>query len=150
MAGQKSSNCKEITEVVFLQLGAVVGAIGCLSRADYNLPIFLFTYVITKYFNDDAMDQVNQFFCLILMMWSFAVDALFLIFVAGDLWATPQWKQLAGWETGVHTCTWVVCCIGMGIKLGYILFKLIGDGKDMCTGFMNMFCCCCVKKSVKA
>lgn len=26
-------------------VGALLGAIGCLSRADYNLPIFLFAYI---------------------------------------------------------------------------------------------------------
>ena len=125
MGDQKKNNCLEITEVVILMFGALVGAIGCLSRPDYNLPIFLFTYVITKYFNDTTMDQVNQFFCLVLMMWSFAVDALFLVFIAYGLWDMKSWHQLAGWETGVHTCTWVCCIIGMVIKLGYILYKFI-------------------------
>lgn len=30
-------------------LGAVVGAIGCLGRADYNLPVFLFAYIAWNY-----------------------------------------------------------------------------------------------------
>ena len=145
MATQKQSQCKEITEVAFLQAGSVIGAIGCLARPDYNLPIFLFTYVITKYFKDDAMDYVNQFFCIILMGWSFAVDIIFLIFIAAELWDSKDYKHLAGWEDGLHTCAWVCCFIGMIIKLGYILFKFIGEGKGMCEGCMNMFCCCCVK-----
>lgn len=29
--------------------GALFGAIGCLSRADYNLPIFLFAYIAWNY-----------------------------------------------------------------------------------------------------
>jgi DNA-binding transcriptional regulator WhiA len=29
--------------------GAFLGAIGCLSRADYNLPIFLFAYIAWNY-----------------------------------------------------------------------------------------------------
>lgn len=30
-------------------LGAVIGAIGCLGRADYNLPVFLFAYIAWTY-----------------------------------------------------------------------------------------------------
>lgn len=29
--------------------GAFLGAIGCLTRADYNLPIFLFAYITWNY-----------------------------------------------------------------------------------------------------
>lgn len=36
--------------VPFLFLfGAVLGAIGCLGRADYNLPVFLFAYIAWNY-----------------------------------------------------------------------------------------------------
>ena len=35
---------------IFL-VGAVLGAIGCLARADYNLPIFLFAYIAWSYLN---------------------------------------------------------------------------------------------------
>jgi hypothetical protein len=30
-------------------LGAVIGSIGCLGRADYNLPVFLFAYIAWNY-----------------------------------------------------------------------------------------------------
>lgn len=33
----------------FFLLGAVIGAIGCLGRADYNLPVFLFAYIAWSY-----------------------------------------------------------------------------------------------------
>jgi hypothetical protein len=46
---QTRDTVKEGCETAFLIFGALVGAIGCLTRPDYNLPIFLFTYVITKY-----------------------------------------------------------------------------------------------------
>lgn len=29
--------------------GALLGAIGCLARADYNLPLFLFAYIAWNY-----------------------------------------------------------------------------------------------------
>ena len=36
--------------VPFLFLfGAILGAIGCLGRADYNLPVFLFAYIAWSY-----------------------------------------------------------------------------------------------------
>ena len=31
--------------------GAFLGAIGCLGRADYNLPVFLFAYIAWIYMN---------------------------------------------------------------------------------------------------
>jgi hypothetical protein len=33
---------------IFL-VGALFGSIGCLARADYNLPIFLFAYIAWNY-----------------------------------------------------------------------------------------------------
>lgn len=33
----------------FFLAGAVIGAIGCLGRADYNLPVFLFAYIAWSY-----------------------------------------------------------------------------------------------------
>lgn len=33
----------------FFLVGAVIGAIGCLGRADYNLPVFLFAYIAWSY-----------------------------------------------------------------------------------------------------
>ena len=33
---------------IFL-FGALIGAIGCLGRPDYNLPIFLFAYIAWNY-----------------------------------------------------------------------------------------------------
>ena len=32
-------------------LGALLGAIGCLGRPDYNLPVFLFAYIAWNYMN---------------------------------------------------------------------------------------------------
>jgi hypothetical protein len=33
----------------FFLVGAIIGAIGCLGRADYNLPVFLFAYIAWSY-----------------------------------------------------------------------------------------------------
>jgi len=46
---QKSSgSAAQYVPYIFL-IGAVVGAIGCLGRADYNLPLFLFAYIAWSY-----------------------------------------------------------------------------------------------------
>lgn len=37
----------------FFLVGAVIGAIGCLGRADYNLPVFLFAYIAWSYLRVD-------------------------------------------------------------------------------------------------
>lgn len=42
------SNAASFIPKIFLA-GAFFGAIGCLSRADYNLPIFLFAYIAWNY-----------------------------------------------------------------------------------------------------
>lgn len=46
--GRTSAGPASYVPYIFL-LGAVLGAIGCLGRADYNLPVFLFAYIAWSY-----------------------------------------------------------------------------------------------------
>ena len=41
-------DCTTVIPKIFL-IGALLGAIGCLSKADYNLPVFLFAYIAWNY-----------------------------------------------------------------------------------------------------
>jgi len=41
-------------------LGALFGAIGCLGRADYNLPVFLFAYIAWIYMQVASTEPENQ------------------------------------------------------------------------------------------
>lgn len=47
-AKKKSGGAASFIPYLFL-LGAILGAIGCLGRADYNLPVFLFAYISWNY-----------------------------------------------------------------------------------------------------
>lgn len=145
--GQTRDTVKEGCETAFLVFGALVGAVGCLTRPDYNLPIFLFTYVITKYFTKGIEDDKDQFFCLILMAWSFAIDALFFIFVYGEVWDTTAYHTLAKFEDGLHTMAVICVAINACVKLGYIIFKCTQDAGKLWQGFKYTFCCCCFKET---
>ena len=145
MVTKSSDSCKEITEVVVLILGAVVASVGCLTRPDYNLPIFLFTLVITRYFTKSVDDSKDQFFCIILFLWSFAVDVCWLIFVYAEVWDTKEYQALAKWEDGLHTASTICMFINAGIKLAYVIFKFISDGGTLWKGFKMTYCCCFFK-----
>ena len=41
-------------------LGALFGAIGCLGRADYNLPVFLFAYIAWIYMQVSSKEPEDQ------------------------------------------------------------------------------------------
>ena len=101
--------------------------------------------MITKYFATYKDSDKDQLFCLILMMWSFGVDVLFLIFIYYDIWDTKEYQALAAWEDNIHTTAAVCCLINMGIKGAYIVFKCFGDFGKLCHGFKQMFCCCMIK-----
>ena len=45
---------------IFL-LGAVLAAIGCLGRADYNLPVFLFAYIAWQYLSEQKLTVIGLF-----------------------------------------------------------------------------------------
>jgi hypothetical protein len=47
-APKTSGGAAQYVPYLFL-IGAVIGAIGCLGRADYNLPVFLFAYIAWSY-----------------------------------------------------------------------------------------------------
>ena len=41
-------------------VGALFGAIGCLGRADYNLPVFLFAYIAWIYMQVNLEEPENK------------------------------------------------------------------------------------------
>lgn len=53
-AAPKKDVVMNVIPYLFL-LGAVIGAIGCLGRADYNLPVFLFAYIAWSYMKVSAV-----------------------------------------------------------------------------------------------
>ena len=46
-------------------LGALFGAIGCLGRADYNLPVFLFAYIAWIYMQVHSLESKNKRYSLV-------------------------------------------------------------------------------------
>ena len=95
----KPNECVGSIETTLLTLGALTGAVSCMCRADYNLPIFLFTYVITNVFKKkDCEGDRDIFCCIILMLWSFFIDVLFFSFVYFKVWESNEFKAIASWE----------------------------------------------------
>merc|ERR1712194_410613 len=141
----KKANCKESVEKSLLGCGILAGMVGCMARADYNLPIFLFTYVtVTIFKSKNSNGDVALFWCIILMAWSFFIDFLFFTFVYFDVWKSTEYEAIAKWEDDLHTASSMCCLISMGIKAAYIIFKFCADGKELWNGFLDTFCCCFV------
>ncbi len=56
-------------------------------------------------------------FCLILMAFSFGVDALFFIFVYADIWDTVAYRNMAKFEDGLHSMAAICVCINACVKV---------------------------------
>ena len=143
----KTAGCKESVEKALLGCGILCGMIGCLSRADYNLPIFLFTYVTVNIFKSKSADgDKDIFWCMLLLAFSFLIDVLFFTFVYFEVWKSTEYEAIAKWEDNLHDASAMCCIINMGIKAAYIIFKFCADGKKLWHGFLDTFCCCFVAK----
>lgn len=94
-------------------VGAFLGAIGCLSRADYNLPIFLFAYITWSYpkvrlIKFKSFPKLKKVEIIVLFLFSFFVDVIWFFYISRSIWKSEEYQKLAPWETGLHTTVnWV-------------------------------------------
>lgn len=92
-------------------LGAVLGAIGCLGRADYNLPVFLFAYIAWSYL------RRQKYYVVILFLISMVLDVIWLIFIYIHIWCSDAYFNLASWERGIQKTCLVVTAINFVLKV---------------------------------
>lgn len=101
---------------IFL-FGALLAAIACLGRADYNLPVFLFAYIAWNYMSNQKMNVILFF------AFSLVVDIIWAIVIAWKTWFDPAYEKLAPWEHGLHYMTIVLVCINFVLKIVSIILS---------------------------
>ena len=127
------SGAAAIIPKIFL-LGSFLGAIGCLSRADYNLPIFLFAYIAWNYLNVSFRFNLNLFspilitflqrqqvYVILLFVFSLIVDIIWYFFIVRKVWGSDDYIHLAPWETKLHSTVNWVAGINFVLKVRNIL-----------------------------
>ena len=101
-----------VVPYVFLA-GAVIGAIGCLGRADYNLPVFLFGYVAFNYLRG------HKLLVCVIFAFSVIIDVLWFIFIYLNVWMRNEYTNLAPWETNIHKMCFIITCINLVMKVKF-------------------------------
>ncbi|CAI2382535.1 unnamed protein product [Moneuplotes crassus] len=94
-----------------LVIGAVLGALACFVRPDYNLPLYMFIYIMRK--NPQICEGGEKLKILILMFVTLVVDIIWLLY-----WA-PFYRsdKMRDWEYGIHMFTIVIVIIEVIYKL---------------------------------
>jgi hypothetical protein len=102
--------------------GAVIGAIGCLGRADYNLPVFLFGYVAFNYLRG------HKHLVAAIFAFSVIVDLIWFFFIYLNVWMRDEYVNLAQWETGIHKMCLIVTIINLVLKvIASLTLGCLGD-----------------------
>lgn len=91
--------------------GAVIAAIGCLARPDYNLPVFLFAYIAWSYLKN------QKWTVIIIFLWSIVIDVLWFFFIFLAVWMWDEYKKLADFETNLHWTVFIVVIINLVLKV---------------------------------
>ena len=106
-------NVQEWIPRIFLA-GALLGAIGCLGRSDYNLPVFLFAFIAWNY----LANQKSVVTCL--FAFSLIVDVIWFFVIGWGTWSSDAYAKLAPWEGGLHKVTKIVVAINFILKIASI------------------------------
>ena len=101
--------------------GAVLGALACFVRPDYNLPLYMFIYIMRK--NPDICSGTERIKMLFLMFVTWVVDLVWLLY-----WS-PFYRsdKMRDWEYGIHMFTIVVVAIEFVFKLIMMLVLVFVD-----------------------
>lgn len=84
----------------------------CLARPDFNLPLFVFAWMIWK-----EGDEVQKFRLILLMALTFIVDFIWLCYW-GSAWSDEN--DSGSWESGIHHFVFAVSVIGFIVKVRVI------------------------------
>lgn len=78
--------------------GAIFGALACFARADYNLPLYAFLYIMWD------QDDNNKVKLMLLMAITFVGDFLWLSYWVPFWWSSEMSKVQAGLHNFVLLC----------------------------------------------
>lgn len=118
------NNVEQHLHKMFLA-GAILAALSCFARADYNLPMFAFFYIMWD------QDDVSRFKLFITDLQNDKVKLLSLLAVAllGDIlwmfyWVPHWWSEaMAKWQSGLHT--FVILCVFALVILKIIILPTL-------------------------
>ncbi|EAR96406.3 transmembrane protein, putative (macronuclear) [Tetrahymena thermophila SB210] len=114
--GQVQKQPVNVQNVLFLT-GTVLAAINCFARADYNLPVFLVSYLLWE--QDYGREQTQRARILYLLMFCTFVDFFYIIYWGSSI--SVFTKDLE-WLNSVYVFTIIMTAILMVIKF-VILFR---------------------------
>ncbi|EAR84544.1 transmembrane protein, putative (macronuclear) [Tetrahymena thermophila SB210] len=114
-------NKKRYLKLSFLVI-AVISCFTCYARADYNLPLFAFSYLLWDQIN--PCDQKTRLLYLFIFTWIF--DFVWLIYW-GSFWDSDKLEQ--SWAKGVQSFVLILSIINFIIKLGVIVFCWVVEQK---------------------
>ena len=102
-------------------IGAILGALACFVRPDYNLPLYMFIYIMRK--NAEVCTGGEKIKMLVLMFITWVVDFVWLLY-----WA-PFYRsdKMKDWEYGIHMFTIIIVVIEFIYKLCMIVLMAFVD-----------------------
>ena len=90
--------------------GAIFGALSCFARADYNLPLYAFLYIMW----DQEVEEKVKLLILLIVTW--LVDFIWMVY-----WI-PHWNsdEMKDWQKGLHNFVIFISVINFLMKIAII------------------------------
>ncbi|KAL4504463.1 hypothetical protein ABPG72_009909 [Tetrahymena utriculariae] len=114
--GQVQKKPVDVQNILFLA-GTVLAAINCFARADYNLPVFLVSYLLWE--QDYGKEQTQRARILYLIMFCTFVDLFYIIYWGSSI---SVFAKDLEWLNSVYVFTIIMTAILMVLKF-IILFR---------------------------
>ena len=92
-------------------LGGILSVVANNSRADYNIAIFGFLYIVSKHYPNLKKDG------LYLLILSVIVDAIWIYFIDWKIIESPSFTKLAPQQSSVNTWTFWSVVANCGLKI---------------------------------
>ena len=105
---------------------AVIACFTCYARADYNLPLFLFAYILWDSKDKLGDCYIHRFRLTLVFIFSSIIDLVWLIYW-GSFWGDDAFDN--AWNSGLHTFVIVMSVINFILKLGIIIAICLFDDK---------------------
>ena len=105
--------------------GAVLGAFACFVRPDYNLPLYMFIYVMRRMtLSEIGQEKIKM---LVLMFITWVIDLVWLLY-----WA-PFFRsdKMRDWEYGIHMFTIFIVIVEFIFKLIMMIIVVLVDQADL-------------------
>lgn len=104
-------------------IGAVLAAVGCLERADYNFPVFLFGYMAWTHMKNQKL-TVTLLFCFSIFM-----DFIWFYVVALRTWFHQEYKKLLPLEHGIHVTVTSIVFVNLILKISCVVLTFFFEPK---------------------